>query len=287
MNSGLRIYRSRLGESFFLLTGLCRIHYTVWHCPSHVSKWTTFDFLTGKLKSSKIYTEPNGIGVSPTVSKPSSFSVVVCLPIKSPKHCLSTQRPSAIGPPPTRMAEPMSCSPCTMRAKLLRFLSNNKPNGAVNTESLETVTDFSKRINKESSLRLCRKIEARHPKAKKIHLFLDNASYYKAKWLEEQLKGSKIVLHFLPSYSPNLNLIERLWKFFKKEILYNTYYEKFEDFLAACNHSFRWNGQRSILQLPAQKRMSGILPIGLNLICHDCLSVWLLAPHRPNPNARK
>ena len=32
------------------------------------------------------------------------------------------------------------------------------------------------------------KIEARHPNAKKIHLFLDNASYYKAKWLEEQLK---------------------------------------------------------------------------------------------------
>ena len=114
-------------------------------------------------------------------------------------------------------------------------------NGAVNIESLETVTDFSKKINKESSLRLCCKIEAKHPKAKKIHLFLDNASYYKAKWLEEQLKlrGSKIVYHFLPSYSPNLNLIERLWKFFKKEILYNTYYEKFEDFLAACKGFFR------------------------------------------------
>ena len=114
-------------------------------------------------------------------------------------------------------------------------------NGAVNIASLETVTDFSKKINKESSLRLCRKIEARHPNAKKIHLFLDNASYYKAKWLEEQLKlrRSKIVLHFLPSYSPNLNLIERLWMFFKKEILYNTYYEKFEDFLSACKGFFR------------------------------------------------
>ena len=112
-------------------------------------------------------------------------------------------------------------------------------NGAVNIESLEMVTDFSKSINKESSLRLCRKIEARHPKAKKIHLFLDNASYYKARWLRQKLEGSKIVLHFLPSYSPNLNLIERLWKFFKKEILYNTYYEKFEDFLSACQGFFR------------------------------------------------
>jgi transposase len=112
-------------------------------------------------------------------------------------------------------------------------------NGAVNIGSLETVTDFSKKINKESSLRLCRKIEAKHPKAKQIHLFLDNASYYKSKWLREELRGSKIVLHFLPSYSPNLNLIERLWKFFKKEILYNTYYEKFEDFVSACKGFFR------------------------------------------------
>lgn len=35
---------------------------------------------------------------------------------------------------------------------------------------------------------------------------------------------------FLPSYSPNLNLIERLWKFIKKKILYNKYYEKFDVF---------------------------------------------------------
>jgi transposase len=112
-------------------------------------------------------------------------------------------------------------------------------NGAVNRETLEMVTDFSKTINKESSLRLCRKIELRHPKAKKIHLFLDNASYYKAKWLRKMLEGSKIVFHFLPSYSPHLNLIERLWKFFKKEILYNTFYEKFDHFLSACKNFFR------------------------------------------------
>jgi hypothetical protein len=36
-----------------------------------------------------------------------------------------------------------------------------------------------------------------------------------------------------------LNVIERLWKFFKKKILYNTYYEKFEHFLSACKGFFR------------------------------------------------
>jgi len=112
-------------------------------------------------------------------------------------------------------------------------------NGAVNIMTLETVTDFTKSVNKEYSLRLCRKIEKKHPKAKKIHLWLDNASDYVAKWLKEPLKGSKIVLHFLPGYSPNLNLIERWWKFFKKEILYNSYHETFEDFLSACKNFFR------------------------------------------------
>jgi len=112
-------------------------------------------------------------------------------------------------------------------------------NGAVEMESLQTCVDFSKTINGESSLRLFRKIEKRHPDAKEIHIFVDNAAYYKSKWLKEQLKGTKIKLHYLPGYSPNLNVIERLWKFFKKKILYNQYYEKFEDFLASCKNFFR------------------------------------------------
>ena len=40
----------------------------------------------------------------------------------------------------------------------------------------------------------------------------------------------KIKLLYLPAYSPNINLIERLWKFMRKEILYNKYYEKFDEF---------------------------------------------------------
>jgi transposase len=40
-------------------------------------------------------------------------------------------------------------------------------------------------------------------------------------------------LHFLPPYSPNLNPIERLWKWMKERVIYNTYYEDFEDFKSA------------------------------------------------------
>jgi transposase len=111
--------------------------------------------------------------------------------------------------------------------------------GAVDIDTMDITTDFTKSVNKESSLRLFKKIEKKYPKAKQIHIIVDNASYYIARWLREQLRGSKIILHFLPSHSPNLNVIERLWKFFKKKILYNTYYEKFEDFVSACKGFFR------------------------------------------------
>jgi transposase len=45
-----------------------------------------------------------------------------------------------------------------------------------------------------------------------------------------------IEILFLPTYSPNLNLIERLWKFVRKECLYANYYEHFELFKQAIEH---------------------------------------------------
>ena len=60
-----------------------------------------------------------------------------------------------------------------------------------------------------------------------------NASHYRNKAVQQHLAASKITLHFLPPYSPNLNPIERLWKWMKEQVIYNTYYEHFEDFKGA------------------------------------------------------
>ena len=49
----------------------------------------------------------------------------------------------------------------------------------------------------------------------------------------------RVRMVFLPSYAPNLNLIERLWKFFKKKVLYNQYYENIKTFRSACINFFR------------------------------------------------
>ena len=54
----------------------------------------------------------------------------------------------------------------------------------------------------------------------------------------DPVKDSRIKLVFLPPYAPNLNLIVRLWKFFKKNILYNRYYASFDEFRAACEEFF-------------------------------------------------
>jgi transposase len=66
-----------------------------------------------------------------------------------------------------------------------------------------------------------------------ITLVLDNARYQKCRLVQQLADELHIELLYLPSYSPNLNLIERLWKFVKKKTLNAKYYENFAAFKAA------------------------------------------------------
>jgi len=68
-----------------------------------------------------------------------------------------------------------------------------------------------------------------------IVIVLDNARYQHCKLVEGLAEELGITLRFLPSYSPNLNLIERLWKFIKKKCLNNVYYETFDEFTSGIN----------------------------------------------------
>jgi transposase len=68
-----------------------------------------------------------------------------------------------------------------------------------------------------------------------ITLVLDNARYQHCALVMDKAKSLNIHLEFLPSYSPNLNLIERLWKFVKKQVLYGRHYATFTEFRAAID----------------------------------------------------
>jgi transposase len=65
---------------------------------------------------------------------------------------------------------------------------------------------------------------------KPISIVLDNARYQHCMLIKNLAQKLDITLLFLPPYSPNLNLIERLWKFTKKTVLQGKYYEKFDSF---------------------------------------------------------
>jgi transposase len=77
-----------------------------------------------------------------------------------------------------------------------------------------------------------------------ITLVLDNARYQKCKSVLEKAQALGIELLYLPVYSPNLNLIERLWRFVKKEVLYSTHYEKFSTFKESIDSCLRDIGTR-------------------------------------------
>jgi transposase len=68
-----------------------------------------------------------------------------------------------------------------------------------------------------------------------ITLVLDNVKYQRCDLVQSLARSLGIELLFLPSYSPNLNLIERLWRFVRKRSLNSTYYESFEQFQAAID----------------------------------------------------
>jgi transposase len=89
-------------------------------------------------------------------------------------------------------------------------------------------------INSQSVCDLLRQIaEAKLPGP--ITIVLDNARYQRCRLVEELSRQLGIELLFLPSYSPNLNVVERLWKFVKKEVLNSRYLGNFESFKASID----------------------------------------------------
>jgi transposase len=97
-------------------------------------------------------------------------------------------------------------------------------NGAINpADPTQIVTHNCETINAVTTLVWLQMIEKRFPQMKVIHLYVDNARYYRSKLVREYLETSRIKMVFLPPYSPNLNPIERLWKFLKKEIIKSDY----------------------------------------------------------------
>jgi transposase len=107
--------------------------------------------------------------------------------------------------------------------------------GAIDAISHKLITITNdKYINADSVILLFEKISF---ELNELPLFivLDNVPYQRCEKVIRKAHELNIGLIFLPSYSPNLNIIERLWRFVKHECLYSKYYENFTDFKDAIN----------------------------------------------------
>ena len=107
--------------------------------------------------------------------------------------------------------------------------------GAVDSHSKDIISLRTEgNINALSVCELLGMIRAKHPESA-ITLVMDNARYQRCTWVSAKAAELDIELLFLPAYSPNLNLIERLWKLVKKRCLTNRYYACFADFRRAID----------------------------------------------------
>lgn len=107
--------------------------------------------------------------------------------------------------------------------------------GALDSHSKEVITVRSTgNINAESVCQLIDSIRDAHP-GQNLTLVMDNARYQRCKRVTEHAAAHAVELLFLPAYSPNLNLIERLWKHLKKKSLKNKHFKDFAMFRAAID----------------------------------------------------
>jgi transposase len=130
---------------------------------------------------------------------------------------------------PTHAARPAGCwAPSHEKLAIEQTSGRERINihGAIDlatgqTRMIEVIT-----VDAVSTIRLLESIEALYPMLVLIHVFLDNARYHHAKLVQQWLArpGCRIKLHFIPTYCPHLNPIERLWGLMHRNVTHNKCY---------------------------------------------------------------
>lgn len=112
-------------------------------------------------------------------------------------------------------------------------------NGLLNAHDVtDVIAHDCESVNAESTRNVYQAALDRHPEAPVIYIISDNARYYHNRKLREWAEGTRIKQIFLPPYSPNLNLIERLWKFLRKKVINTGFYRTKEEFRRAIVRFF-------------------------------------------------
>lgn len=139
---------------------------------------------------------------------------------------------------PTHAVRPVGCwGPKDVKIAVDQTSGRDRLNihGAIDLETGTTCMLDVETVNAVSTIKLLEEIEAAYPNKRKIHVWADNAKYHKAVMVREWLArpACRIRLHFIPTYCPHLDPIERLWGLMHKNVTHNKCYAKFKDFRSA------------------------------------------------------
>lgn len=139
---------------------------------------------------------------------------------------------------PTHGVRPVGCwAPKEVKLAVEQTSGRDRLNihGAIDLETGQTRMIDVLTVDAISTIALLASIEAMYPAMRLVHVFLDNARYHHAKMVREWLDqpGRRIVLHFVPTYCPHLNPIERLWGAMHKAVTHNQSYATYRAFCHA------------------------------------------------------
>jgi transposase len=110
--------------------------------------------------------------------------------------------------------------------------------GALNLEDMNADVKEFDTINSKATIDFLEFLREKYKEAPYIHLILDNAGYYKTKEVLKKADELRIKFHFLPTRSPNLNPIERLWKVMNEKVRNNVSFENARDFRTKIREFF-------------------------------------------------
>lgn len=104
-------------------------------------------------------------------------------------------------------------------------------NAVVNAlDPVEVIARQDATIDSFSTIALFEQILVANPTKRIVHIYCDSARYYVSRQVADWVAKTRITLHFLPGYSPNLNPIEGLWKFMRQKVIDWVYYPEFTRF---------------------------------------------------------
>lgn len=115
--------------------------------------------------------------------------------------------------------------------------------GSISLKTMKVTIGSYETLDSLAMTKHFKKLRETYPNSSKVHLILDCGSYNTSQKTQDAAKLYDIVLHYLPAYSPNLNLIERLCKVMNEYVRNNRFFKSVTEFKTAILYFFdeTWN----------------------------------------------